>query len=136
MSDNQYVFEIIRDVGYLIQDTKANETVWFYVTNDDGGFFTARSSKGMPCGLSETSRAIEKAYQVTRNCPDPRDKKIEQDAIKMAALEHSIGELKAAVAGAYHEGATEFGQAIFNLEATIDIHWKTSFARLAIEESE
>lgn len=46
MSDNQYVFEIIRDIGYIIQDIKPKETVWFHVTSDDGRFYTARSSKG------------------------------------------------------------------------------------------
>lgn len=73
MSDNQYVFEIIRDIGFLIQNIKPHETVWFHVTNDGGEFFTARSSAGMPCGCSETSRAIEHAYKVTRGCTDPRD---------------------------------------------------------------
>jgi hypothetical protein len=73
MSDNQYVFEIIRDVGYAIQNIKPHETVWFHVTNDGEKFFTARCSSIMPHGLSETSRAIEKAYQVTRGHPDPRE---------------------------------------------------------------
>lgn len=93
MSDNQYVFEIIRDIGYLIQDIEARETVWFHVTNDDGNFYTARSSKGMPCGLSETSRAIEEAYQVTRNVPDKRDAQIKQlktenENLRMEILKH------------------------------------------------
>ena len=78
MSDNQYVFEIIRDVGYLIQQIKESETVWFNVKNDGNGFFTARSSVGMGCGYSETSRAIEKAYKVTRGRPDPRDIEIKE----------------------------------------------------------
>lgn len=76
MSDNQTVFEIIRDVGYLIQSIKARETVWIHVTNDDGHWHTARSSKRMPCGKSETSRAIALAYKVTRGKPDQRDAEI------------------------------------------------------------
>lgn len=86
MSDNQTTFEIIRDIGFIIQNIEAHETVWFHVTNDDGKFFTARSSKGMPCGLSETSRAIEQAYEVTRNRPDTRDCRIK-------LLEGSLREL-------------------------------------------
>ena len=76
MSDNQYVFEVIRDVGYLIQDIEENDTLWLNVTRDSETFFSANSSKGMPYGLSETSRAIEKAYKVTRCHPDVRDEKI------------------------------------------------------------
>jgi hypothetical protein len=85
MSDNQYVFEIIRDVGYLIQQIEDNETLWLNVKNDGNGFYTARSSSGMPCGASETSRAIEEAYKVSRSCPDERDKKIDglQKVIQM-----------------------------------------------------
>jgi len=85
MSDNQYVFEIIRDVGYVIQDIKENDTVWFNVKNDGNNFFTARCSGVMPCGLSETSRAIEKAYKVTRNRPDSRD--IENALLKKAFID-------------------------------------------------
>lgn len=73
MSDNQYVFEIIRDVGYAIQRIKENETLWMNVKNDGNGFFTARGSDFISGGKSETSRAIEKAYRVTRGRPDPRD---------------------------------------------------------------
>ena len=98
MSDNQYPFEVIRDVGYLIQDLKAQETVKIEVTNDDGRFFSASSSKGMPCGLSETSRAIEQAYKVTRNCPDPRDEQIKSLHAHIKELEevndavlHAVG---------------------------------------------
>ena len=73
MSDNQYVFEIIRDVGYIIQSLDIKETVWFNVTKDDCDFHTMRSSKYAYTGLSETSRAIEQAYKVTRGYPDKRD---------------------------------------------------------------
>lgn len=78
MSDNQYAHEIIRDVGYLVKGLSTHETVWLNVKNDGKGFFTARSSKGMPCGSSETSRAIEKAFNVSRGNPDPRDLRIKQ----------------------------------------------------------
>jgi len=73
MSDNQYVFEIIRDVGYLIQDIKPHETLWLNVTKDNDTFYSYKSSEGHAYGLSETSRAIEQAYKVTRNQPDKRD---------------------------------------------------------------
>ncbi len=77
MSDNQYVFEIIRDVGYAIQRIEENETLWMNVKNDGNGFFTARGSDFISGGLSETSRAIEKAYEVNRGRSDTRDKAIE-----------------------------------------------------------
>ena len=78
MSDNQYVFEIIRDVGYAIQRIKENETLWLNVKNDGRGFFTARGTDHISGGLSETSRAIEKAYKVTRGVPDSRDVEINE----------------------------------------------------------
>ena len=78
MSDNQYVFEIIRDVGYAIQRIKENETLWLNVRNDGKGFFTARGTDCISGGLSETSRAIEKAYKVTRGIPDPRDARVKE----------------------------------------------------------
>jgi hypothetical protein len=93
MSDNQFVFEIIRDVGYLIQDMQEGETVWFNVTRDSDAFHTARSSKGMPCGLSETSRAIKQAYKVTRNCPDERDTKITELRLDAASKQAQIDSL-------------------------------------------
>lgn len=46
----------------------------------------------MPCGLSETSRAIEAAYKVTRNQPDERDIEIEK---LRKALDFYIDETKA-----------------------------------------
>jgi len=85
MSDNQYVFEIIRDIGYAIQRIKENETLWLNVRNDGKGFFTARGSDYISGGLSETSRAIEIAYKVTRNVVDPRD-------IRIKLLEEKIEE--------------------------------------------
>ena len=87
MSDNQYPFEIIRDVGYVIQRIEENETVWFHVKNDGQGFYTARCSAMMPSGKSETSRAIEQAFKVTRGYPDPRDKQIQELHSKISELE-------------------------------------------------
>ena len=55
---------------------EVHDTVWFNVTKDTENFHTARASKSMPCGLSETSRAIREAYKVTRDQPDPRDEEI------------------------------------------------------------
>lgn len=45
---------------------------------DTDTFFSWRSSQGRPCGLSETSQAIKKAFEVTRGKPDPRDKRIDE----------------------------------------------------------
>ena len=94
MSDNQHVFEIIRDIGFLIQDLKPKETVWFSVSKDDEIFYTARGSKRIPCGLSETSQAIKKAYEVTRNMPDKRDVQIMElkRALKSCIDNEIIGE--------------------------------------------
>lgn len=90
MSDSQNVFEIIRDIGYLIQDIKVNETVWFNVKRDGYTFFTARSSNCIPQGLSETSRAIKEAYKVTRNVPDKRDVRIEELEAENESLREEI----------------------------------------------
>ena len=111
MSDNQTVYEVIRDVGYMVQDMKSGDLLAVSVSNDDGHYFTWRSSAGYRCGKSETSRAIEEAYKVTRGFPDQRDAKIEhlesenirlvdtKTTLTKQAMEqqHEITELKAAL---------------------------------------
>jgi hypothetical protein len=72
------MFEIIRDIGYIIQTIEEKETIWFNVTKDNERFHSFRSSKYTFTGQSETSRAIEKAYEVTRGRPDKRDIRIKE----------------------------------------------------------
>ena len=93
MSDNQLVHEIIRDVGYAIKFLNTGESGWFIVKNDGNDFYTARASVRIPCGKSETSRAIQKAYEVTRGKPDPRDTEINKLTSRVAELEAALVEL-------------------------------------------
>ena len=92
MSDNQHVFEIIRDIGYAIQHTEVNHVVWFNVKRDSEIFYTARCSEQMQTGLSETSRAIKLAYDVTRGMPDKRDILINELQEKIKLLETQTDE--------------------------------------------
>lgn len=84
MSDNQYVFEVIRDIGYAIQNMNHDKILAVTVVKDEGQYFSWRTSQGNPCGKGETARAIEKAYKVTRGYPDEREVRIKEleEAIK------------------------------------------------------
>ena len=73
MSDNQYIFEVIRDIGYAIMRMDHDKILAISVIKDTDTYYTFRTSNGQNNGLSETSQAIEKAFKVTRGSPDPRD---------------------------------------------------------------
>ncbi|MBL4891478.1 MAG: hypothetical protein JKX91_06585 [Rhizobiaceae bacterium] len=78
MSDNQYIFEVIRDIGYAIMRMDHDKILAISVIKDTDTFYTFRTSNGQNNGLSETSQAIEKAFKVTRGSPDPRDTRIKK----------------------------------------------------------
>lgn len=87
MSDKQKLFEIVRDFGYSIMQMNCGEVLAVSVVRDSDRYFTMRSSNGNFSGLSETSNAIEKAFNVTRGKPDPRDARIKELESKVADLE-------------------------------------------------
>jgi len=76
MSDNQTVYEVIRDIGYAIFGMKHDKILAITVIKDTEAFFSWRTSQGHPGGLSETAHAIELAYKVSRGMPDARDVRI------------------------------------------------------------
>lgn len=89
MSDNQTVYEVIRDIGYAVKGMNHDKILAVSVVKDCERFYTLRTSseKGVLTGMSETAHAIKKAYTVTRNKPDPRDQKIKE-------LEYELGQTK------------------------------------------
>lgn len=89
MSDNQTVYEVIRDIGYAVKGMNHDKILAVSVVKDCERFYTLRTSseEGALTGMSETAHAIKKAYTVTRNIPDPRDQKIKE-------LEFELGQTK------------------------------------------
>jgi len=85
MSMNQTLYEVIRDIGYAIMRMEHDKILAISVIKDTETFYSFRTSNGQGNGLGETSRAIEKAFQVTRGKPDPRDTLIKN-------LQEQIGE--------------------------------------------
>ncbi len=78
MSDNQTMFEVVRDIGYAIMRMKHDKILAISVVKDTDTFYTWRASNGNNFGMSETAHAIEKAFKVSRGSPDPRDLRIKE----------------------------------------------------------
>jgi len=63
MTVNQYTFEVVRDLATVIERLKPGESVAISVQRHaNGTMLNWESSQGEPCGWSETSTAMEKAY--------------------------------------------------------------------------
>ena len=60
---NQYLFEIVRDLTTVLERLQDGETVEIFVEHQkDSPMLDWSSSRGSPCGWSETATAMRSAY--------------------------------------------------------------------------
>lgn len=65
MQGNQYRFEVVRDLATMLGKLKPGESISILVTRHkegNGTLFDWNSTNGTTCGCSETSRAMQDAY--------------------------------------------------------------------------
>ncbi len=97
-SDNQYTFEVVRDIATILLSMKQGDTVTIRA-HCHGTMFYWHSTRGEPCGPGEASKAMREAYQSVfdRRNPDRLEqllKTLEDSKVCDENLESTLLEIK------------------------------------------